>query len=193
MPKRQVKRVRWEIESERLVVSPAMARRIKKGVQQRSLKTLSEFSRLVTSEEIFYGIPGAAFAAINLDRPIEAADLARRAIELAAANEKDWNHGNALHAGHTVLGLLALQEGEIEEAIRDLHASGNVRGSPQLASFGPSMQLAKELLIRGQVKPVVEFLCQCRSFWESGDLWLDVWKRKIESGRVPNFFMNLHR
>ena len=193
MPKRCVKRIPWEIESERLVITPSMERRIKKGVIQRSAEKLSEFSLLEVEEDIFYDPPRAAFAALNLERDHQAADLARRSINAATSYEQNWNHANAIHAGHTVLGLLALKDGNIAKAIEELHASGDVRGSPQLDSFGPSMQLARELLLCGKAAEVLEFFSRCRLFWVFGELWLDVWTQKVKSGRVPNFFHHRYR
>jgi tetratricopeptide (TPR) repeat protein len=176
-----------------MVITPAMERRIRKGVIKRSIETLSKFSRLEREDDLFYALPAAAFAAFNLNRESEAANLAGQAIAAAASFEQDWNYGNSLHAGHTVLGLLALKAGDTEKAMEHLQASGDVRGSPQLNSFGPSMQLARELLLAGKSEPVLAFFDQCRQFWKSGSLWLDVWTRKVARGRVPNFFMNLHR
>jgi hypothetical protein len=193
MPKRVVRRVPWEIESERLVIAPAMERRIKKGVIKRSVETLAGFSRVEDEYDTFCALPVAAFAAFNLGLDREAADLALRAIAASASFEQDWNYGNALHAGHTVLGLLALKAGDAEKALEHLQPSANVRGSPQLKSFGPSMQLAKELLMDGKSEAVLAFFDQCRQFWKLGGLWLDVWTDKVKRGLVPNFFMNLHR
>ena len=193
MTKRCVKRVPWEVESERLVITPSMERRIKKGVIQRSVKKLCEFSLLEDEEDIFYDLPRAAFAAMNLGREHQATDLARRSIAAAASHEQNWNHANALNGGHTVLGLLALKDGNIERAIEELYSSGDVRGSPQLNSFGPSMQLARELLLCGKTAEVLEFFSRCRQFWTFGELWLDIWTRKVKRGHVPNFFHHRYR
>ncbi len=193
MPKRRVKRIAWEVESERLVITATMERRIKSGVIRRSIESLAKFSQLTSQEDLFYDLPVATFAAMNLERYDEAGDLARAAIESAKTFDQNWNYGNGLHAGHTVLGLLALRDGNLSRALEELRASGNVPKSPQLGSFGPSMQLARELLLQGHSVEVIEFLDQCRSFWTHGGLWLDVWRRKINSGRVPNFFHHRYR
>jgi hypothetical protein len=75
-------------------------------------------------------------------------------------------------------------------AAEELAKSGDTPGSPQLNSFGPTMQLAKEFLKRGQIEPVLVYLTQCRRFWKSGDAWLDVWEAKILSGEIPNCFQH---
>jgi hypothetical protein len=111
---------------------------------------------------------------------------------LAPIFPKDWNYGNAIHLGHTVLGLLALREGDVNVAIEELRKSGETPGSPQLNTFGPTMQLAKELLKAGHTAPVLGYLKQCRSFWHMGSTWLDLWESKALSGRVPNFFQRCY-
>jgi hypothetical protein len=66
-------------------------------------------------------------------------------------------------------------------------------GSPQLNSFGPTMQLAKALLRAGETRAVLNYLAQCRVFWTAGKTWLDLWEAKIHEGQVPNFAMGLYR
>ena len=193
MPIRRVKQVSWEVESERMVVTPAMERRMRKAVLQRAEKELSELANASTDEEAFYSLPSAASAAYYLGLLEEAERLARRSIELAERFKDNWNYSNALHAGHTVLGLLALRNKSTKQAVEELHASGSVRGSAQLGSFGPTMQLARELLKAGESESVLAYFEQCRSFWKSGTLWLSIWEKKVKRGAMPNFVMNLYR
>jgi hypothetical protein len=126
-----------------------------------------------------------------LERYPLAADLAAKSLEMAASFRGDWNYGNAIHAGHAVLGLLALRDGDTQRAVQELHKAGATPGSPQLDSFGPSMQLAKQLLRAGEAAAVLSYLEQCRAFWKMGDTWLTIWEEKIRAGDVPNFFMHL--
>jgi len=63
----------------------------------------------------------------------------------------------------------------------------------QLASFGPTMQLAAALLNVGETDAVLKYLAQCRAFSEMGPPWLDVWEPKIRHGVIPNFFMHRYR
>jgi tetratricopeptide (TPR) repeat protein len=118
--------------------------------------------------------------------------LAEKALLLAPQFRQNWNYGNAIHLGHTVLGLLALRQGDIDLAIDELRKSGDTPGSPQLNSFGPTMQLAKELVQLGQTASALEYLEQCRRFWKSGATWLDLWEAKIRSGQVPNCFQHCY-
>lgn len=94
---------------------------------------------------------------------------------------------------HTVLGLLAVRQDELLLGIQELKASGETSGSPQLGSFGPSMQLAKELLKHGEFGSVLSYFQQCRVFWKMGGAWLDIWERKVRAGSVPNFVMHSYR
>lgn len=192
MPKRRVKRVSWEIESERLSVSPSMKRRMSKLRLAGATASLTEFEEAKTQEEAFYAIAGAAFGAYDLGRFSEAEAIALRAIELSSAFEDSWNSGNALFAGHTVLGLLALRRSDVEQAIHELLASAENRGSPQLGSFGPTMRLAKELAALGRSEEVIAFLHRSLGFWKMGTVWVEVWEKKLRRGVVPNFLMNLH-
>jgi hypothetical protein len=193
MPKRRVKQISWEVMSESMKVTPAMERRIWKGVLISSEKSLLELSQMVTDEKIFYALPRASISAYNLSRYSEAAELAHRAITSAESFKTNWNFSNALHSGHTVLGLLALRDGQIPKAISELHASANVSGSPQLGSFGPSMRLAKGLLEKSEIAQVLVYLEACKNFWEMGHSWITVWEKKISRGAVPNFYMNLYQ
>lgn len=192
MPKRRVKRVSWEIESERLSVSPSMARRLNKARLAGAEASLAEFEEAKTQEEVFYAIVGAAFGAYDLGKFSEAEAIALKAIELSSTLQDNWNSGNALFAGHTVLGLLALRRNDVEQAIDELRASAENKGSPQLGSFGPTMRLAKELAALGRTEEVVAFLHKCLDFWKMGSARVEVWEKKLRRGVVPNFLMNLH-
>jgi len=192
MPKRRVKQVSWEIESERLPVTAAMKRRTNKRRLVNAAASLSELDTAATLEEAFYALAPAAFGAYDLGKFAEAEAIARRALKVSPSFEDDWNHGNAMFAGHTVLGLLALRRGDVEQAVNELRASAENKGSPQLASFGPTMRLAKELVELGKKDEVIAFLHQCLTFWKMGHTWVEVWEKKIRRGAVPNFLMNLH-
>ncbi|MFY3386324.1 hypothetical protein [Paracidovorax sp. MALMAid1276] len=165
---------------------------MRKARLARATISFSEWKKATTQQEAFYAVAAAAFGAYDLGNFSEAEAIAHRAIELASLFEENWNAGNALFAGHTVLGLLALRRGDVELALQELHTSARNRGSPQLRSFGPTMRLAKELVELGKKEEVIAFLHQCLGFWRMGSPWVEVWEKKIRRGLVPNFFMNLH-
>ena len=104
------------------------------------------------------------------------------------------NDGDAVHAGNTLLGLVALKAGEIDAANKYLIESGKTKGSPVLGSFGPSMALANALLEKGQKESVLEYLELCKKFWNPPFAnKLEQWKAAIDSGVTPDFGVNVSR
>ena len=192
MPKRTVKRFRYEAEMERKPMSPALERRIRKAALKRAPAELAAYESATEAIDRFYAVPGACMAAYLLGNPGLARQLARESLDLASMHSKDWNYGNAIHYGHTVLGLLAIQDDNLERAIAELHEAGNTPGSPQLNSFGPRMHLARELLRHGKYQAVLHYLQQCGQFWKMGSKWLSIWERKVGRCAMPTFFMQIY-
>lgn len=147
-------------------------------------------ARRIHQLDRFYTLSDAARQELRAGHLDEAHALATEVLELAPRFVGDWNHGNAIHHGHTVHGLIALAHGDVAEARRQLLASGNTDGSPQLNSFGPSMELASALLERGERATVLVYLDECRRFWEMGPEKLDAWSADIAAGREPDFGFN---
>lgn len=99
---------------------------------------------------------------------------------------------DGLHASNTVLGLIALDKGRIDEANAHLLASGKLtNGSPTLETFGPAMMLAKRLLDKGQRETVLQYLNLCSAFWTHDQGNLAKWKSAINSGGTPDFGVKL--
>jgi tetratricopeptide (TPR) repeat protein len=182
----------YEAMTEEAPFTPEMESNFLQIVVDLAPAELAELEGAVDDSDTFVHLPRAAAAAFHLQRFEEAKRYAERAIELAPLFQKNWNYGNAIHFGHTVLGLLALNDGDLVLAAAELRKSGNTPGSPQLNSFGPTMQLAKALLKQGSVDVVIEYLSQCRLFWKRGAIWLDLWEQKIFAGQIPNFFQHSH-
>lgn len=172
--------------------TPEMISQLREIVLRRAPAALDCLAHSQSDDEVFDSLPSAAVAAFHLDQYAEAKQYAERALTLAPGYRDTWNYGNAVHLGHTILGLLAREEGDLPKAIFELLASADHQGSPQLKSFGPTMQLARALLQDGQVAPVLDYLKRCRVFWEMGGEWLDIWERKIQAGQIPNFCFRSH-
>ncbi|HVN17324.1 MAG TPA: hypothetical protein VMU05_01080, partial [Dongiaceae bacterium] len=102
-----------------------------------------------------------------------------------------WNYGNAIFYGNVVLGHVALQRGDLEQAGHYLLAAADTPGSPQLDSFGPNMVLAKELLDNGQSDVVLQYFALCKNFWKRDRGRLDEWSATVREGKVPDFRANL--
>ena len=117
--------------------------------------------------------------------------LAEELLVLASRYPNDWNFGNAVHHAHLVLGHVALATNDLKEARAQLLAAGETPGSPQLNSFGPNMQLALELLRRGDRDAVLAYFDLCRRFWELGKEMLDEWTVAVGQGQEPNFGPNV--
>lgn len=133
------------MESESLSITTSMERRMMKARLVRAATSLSGWEKATNQDEAFYAVADAAFSAYDLEKFSEAEAIAQKAIQLVPSYEGNWNVGNALFAGHTVLGLLALRRGGVELAIQELSASANNPGSPQLGSFGPTMRLGQRI------------------------------------------------
>ena len=121
----------------------------------------------------------------------QARTLANELLTLAEQTPRGWNHGNAIHHGHLILGHVALIEGDLQRASAELLAAGHTPGSPQLNSFGPNCALARDLLEAGQVEPVLEFLEACGTFWKMDFGRRSKWMRQIREKQVPDFGANL--
>ncbi len=58
-------------------------------------------------------------------------------------------------------------------------------------SFGPNMQLAKDLLAKGEREVVLEYFKRCRTFWKMGADRLAAWTAAVSKGETPEFGANL--
>jgi TonB family protein len=141
--------------------------------------------------ERFYALNDLTKAALNAGAPDKADAYANELLAAAGRHKDDWNYGNAIHNGHTALGLLAIRRGDVEKAREHLLESAQTDGSPQLDSFGPSMSLAKELLDKGETVVVLQYFTLCRSFWKMGGAKLDAWSDAVRNGKTPEFGVSL--
>ena len=70
---------------------------------------------------------------------------AEKMLQEAHLQKKDWQLGNDIFFGNLVLGRLALEAGDIEQAKHYLIEAGKTPGSPQLNSFGPNIFTASTI------------------------------------------------
>jgi hypothetical protein len=131
-------------------------------------------------EERFYALGGLAQEAFDLGNPDQARIFAHQLLQEAPQYRNDWNYGNAVFHGNSILGRVALQQGNVSLAKQYLLSTGNTPGSPQLNSFGPNVTLAKELLEKGETPAVLKFLALCRSFWKKDHGKLPFWVHRQE-------------
>ena len=141
--------------------------------------------------EKFYVLSRMAPTALAAGETGKAGDYAKQLLAMAVDLRKDWNYGNAIHVGNLVLGEIALDSGDINEAKRYLLLAGDTPGSPQLDSFGPNMLLARELLEKGERDVVLKYFQKCSQFWELQEDRLESWRQTVNSGGLPKFGANL--
>ena len=111
---------------------------------------------------------------------------AKELMTLNKTIDKNWNTGNAIHHSHTIIGLVNLQNGNMQSAINHLIKSSKTTGSPQLKTRGPSFLLANKLYEHGEDKVVIQYLNNCSQFWEHDKGRLAKWLDDINSGREPD-------
>jgi beta-lactamase regulating signal transducer with metallopeptidase domain len=165
--------------------SPAQERSV---LANQALNSFENAQSETKAEDRGYLLPNmakAALAAGQLDK------AAAYASQMLAATGDDWNKGNMIYYGNFVLGMVAVQKGDLQTADGCLLAAGDTPGSPQLNSFGPNMRLAMELLDRGRKDAVLVFLKKCLRFWSSPTSPCSRWIREIEEGQTPDFRPNL--
>ena len=121
----------------------------------------------------------------------KAKSYAEMLLKQAENFRDDWNYGNAVHVGNLVLGHLALDSNDIDEAKRFLLEAGKTPGSPQLDTFGPNMLLAGDLLEKEEYETVSAYLGLCAAFWKMQDGRLDQWKEQVAKKETPDFGANL--
>jgi tetratricopeptide (TPR) repeat protein len=128
------------------------------GHAEQALAEYEKTSKKPDSKSVFYestALPTAAFKAGQFEKAIIAA---QRLLGLAKKNKQNWNYGNAVNEAHTVLGRIAVKRGDLEKAKYHLKESIMEIASPQTKSFGPSLDLARDLLAAGEKAAVLEYL-----------------------------------
>ena len=133
-------------------------------------------------------LPDLALAALAAGEDERARTYALAMLK-AAPGLRD--HGDPLHYGNLVLGHLALNANDLEEARTRLLAAGRTGRRPIERSGAPDMSLAQALLQRGESGTVLEYLELCLDFWAEGEERLRDWIVLVEAGLVPDFRRNL--
>lgn len=114
------------------------------------------------------------------------ANLFDEAAELSNSSLKNSNEDQeTIHVAHTILGRIALKQNNLQAAVTHLRSAGKVGTGCRLFSYGPKMVLAKALLELGERDAVLDYLRDCKSFWELGQKSLNKWIREIRNGKNP--------
>lgn len=139
----------------------------------------------------FYKLTDIAFDALASGESGKAKFNAEVLLKKAESFRENWNYGNAFHIGNLVLGQIAFDSGDLDEAKRFLLEAGKTPGSPQLNTFGPNMLLAKELLANQEYEAVLKYFELCAKFWDDRQGSLEQWKNAVLKKEMPDFGANL--
>ncbi|WP_437993706.1 tetratricopeptide repeat protein [Sorangium sp. So ce145] len=154
-------------------------------------EALAEYEAALTLERCTLGALGIlmdiAKAAVMCENYERATEAAERLLADAADHADSWEYGNAVHYAHIALGKVAMARNDSASAAEHLRAASEVRGSPQLNSFGPDFGLASQLLAVGQRDAVIDYIDGCKSFWDGHASLLETWTLAIEGGEMPDF------
>jgi hypothetical protein len=159
--------------------------------RQEQLAALEKQTSGATGVALFDKLPQLAKRAMKAGETDKAEAYAKQLLQMAPDYPNSWNYGNAIFYGNVVLGHVALQRGNLEQAGQYLLTAAGTPGSPGLDTSGPNMVLAKELLEKGQSDVVLQYFVLCKNFWKMDRGKLDEWSATVREGKVPRFSANL--
>ncbi len=105
----------------------------------------------------------------------------RAASELVSAHS---DHAYRKHWAHTVLGLLACRDEDLDRAVAHLRASADVRPEYRLSSYGPSLDLVRQVCARGRWDEGLSYLRTWQDTWD--DPRLLEWIAAVDQRRLPD-------
>jgi TonB family protein len=159
--------------------------------KQQELADLVQDSAGAEGYRRFYDLGKLAKAAMAAGATEQAEAYANEFLAMAGEKQMSGSSGAAIHDGNMVLGLIALQRGNVERAKLHLLESGKTPGGPILVSAGPNMSLAKALLEKGEREAVLQYFSLCRAFWKMGADQLDAWSKTVREGKMPDLGAHL--
>ncbi len=191
LKKLEPERPEWQKRLGELALTDAMMETVTAKNPEQCAEALKKIEASVKmaggNDNRFYSLGDMARLALDSGDIKKATEYSNELLTMAPTFKDDWNYGNAIHDGHTILGRIALKNGDIEKAKEHLIESGKTDGSPQLNSFGPSMDLAKKLMERGEKDVVIQYLELCKGFWEMSNGTLERWINEIRTSGSTKF------
>jgi hypothetical protein len=152
------------------------------GQYEKSQLAAGELMQLVDEARAHFGD--------KLDWPERGAEFWKRARSVAADDEAaselvdaHSQHSYRKHWAHTVLGLLACRNDDVDRAVSHLRASADVRPEYRLSSYGPSLDLVREVCARGRWDEGLKYLRVWEDAWD--DPRLREWIAAVEEHRIP--------
>ena len=157
---------------------------VKAASTAEALRSYEQGLSSLKGDARFYALEETAKAAFVAGEFTKAHQYAQELLQTAPQYRGDWNYGNALYTGNSVLGQIALAQGDIPSAKTYLAAAGDSPGSPQLNSFGPDLTLAQQLLAKGEKDAVIAFLGKIAKFWKGHEEKIQDWQKAIQQGQT---------
>ena len=116
-------------------------------------------------------------------------DKARRYARRMLAHEGggDFDYETKHFHGHTVLGVVALESRDFEQAREHLMQSIQLPESARKLMYEPDMSLVRRLLSEGDKVVVREFFEACKPVWKDGQAQLREWQGKWDQGEAIVF------
>jgi tetratricopeptide (TPR) repeat protein len=173
-----------------ILLAPLVKRSIKK-LEEQIENDPESVPEHIRAYHAFTKMDDIAYEELKNGNYGKARSISTKLLKVANNYKDDWNYGNAIHHANTILGLIAVKEGDIEKAVNHLRKSGSIVGSPQLDSFGPSRCLAMELLLKDKNDEVIEYLESVMSFWDFGHKEIPKWIDEIKVGEIPETWQRL--
>jgi len=159
--------------------------------KQRLAVALERLTAADSPEKRFYALGAAAKECFAAGKIEDAQKYAQELMSLLPSFRDNREYGGAMHDANLVLGRIAVRNGNMEDAKRYLIAVAQSPAPPHLASYGPNMSLANDLLAKGERQAVLDFFERCRRSWLDGAGQLEKWSQEVRDGKTPDFGANL--
>jgi hypothetical protein len=161
------------------------------GVSSLCLVPEQVFSKM---EHVALHVTGRAQQLFWVDLSLfaaEAGDYQRARLYIQQTRTFDLS-SRELYNVCVVEGLIALEEGRVDQAIGCLDGStkvcqADVDSSIQCSLLPPNLDLAKRLLELGKRIEVLRYLTECHNVWWRCRPQIEEWIQLIESGEKPDF------
>lgn len=129
----------------------------------------------------------SVLASYHCGRFFECSRYAERLIGLAVQHPNKWLANDHVHFGSTVLGLVALAQGDSASARKYLVNSIPSGTGIWLRSRGPSFVLAARLASQGDAREVATFLLSATGVWPDGLRTLASLQNSLENSEAPQW------